>query len=81
MIVFQCSHVWQAKLSLFMYIVQSNYTHFVISYQSQGFILLQEKKLRIVYGMKNQIVLFKYILFYTLKSDIILNSNIFYLHV
>lgn len=81
MIVFQCSHVWLAKLSLFMYIVQSNYTHFVISYQSQGFILLQEKKLRIVYGMKNQIVLFKYILFYILKSDIILNSNIFYLHV
>lgn len=77
MIVFQCSHVWQAKLSLFMYIVQSNYTHFIISYQSQGFILLQEIKLRIVYGMKNQIVLCKYILFYILKSDIIRNSNIF----
>lgn len=77
MIVFQCSHVWLAKLSLFMYIVQSNYTHFIISYQSQGFILLQQIKLRIFYDMKNQIVLCKYIFFYILKSDIIRNSNIF----
>lgn len=68
--------VMSGKLNC-LYLSNYVYTHFVISYQSQGFILLQEIKLRIVYGMKNQIVLCKYMFFYILKSDIIRNSNIF----